>query len=976
MRLSFEGDAVEAQRYLGAAQQELTRLELRMSTQGQEQGRFAIQITPDVQAFGGVAAGVRSVHIIAKKPLAEGEIAEESVYFEFETSGAATQIVSFDEDGTPAKRYKTAVVGTTFSRPSVGGLGSGLANQIIIEPVLLGGNAADNAATVSRIRRPQHNLLYDEPAHALTNTSHILFESWAPGHSHTGIYFRAFVEQAGRDTFRDLFLHGGDQPRIMPSIARGNRGSYVTHTLRQLSVDMPFGDSRGIRPMREAFVRGEADLLRASGIRTVGDQEFGIVIDAFCQVHVFRTSDITQLNGFAQNVNHVQTQKITMPDWVYQPTQKFTDYLVSNDAGKALIDLPDLDWKFHPDGTKACAVVYERVPVDFAEQYWIDHPVQIGEGMASMTRDQFNLLTTENMALKNRFGKDPAPDYKPTYYQCATGIIEATIDIRTSNSGFAFFVSAATVRRPTTSPYHTVAVDYASCGVTSADGSVGARRGDMVVLGIERYVRTDRIAAVSFFSVRNLALIGSDGSPKEIRAFGARSVSDQSQSTEMLTAILVACDLSTLSFAIKQTYSTGGRHHFGVSVYTLNKYRETLFPATIDAALKPVIVSDAQANARLALSGSGWEFLPLNDLREWDGELSTFRDAVFGYPPNIVPSDSVNAWFTGLSLGLAAWPSPLMDITNPRFSWYSYSLELLDRLMITPFTTFFSHPGGTWALYDQQFIYCRLASEETDMRHDIDVQKLEHVIFDRVHFSVAGLSHDSSFRELYNTAVVGARQTDMQIMPADYSRATFMRNVYNPPNRNDVDLFFLGVNWGIPANYLAAFDNRSGTPPATYIDPRTYIAEHFPELLRVFDIMFHYPPMPLWISTWFDVYVPAPDGWNGEPVPYTYFNGRETLSTVFFTFPFFVNGKISNRVAHVIDVRIISVEEERQVMAILVGLNPGGVAATPYSPPDIGSIADMTMGDLFYQGPGAEYPLDPMQTTVRPITFSSAVLIA
>jgi hypothetical protein len=47
----------------------------------------------------------------------------------------------------------------------------------------------------------------------------------------------------------------------------------------------------------------------------------------------------------------------------------------------------------------------------------------------------------------------------------------------------------------------------------------------------------------------------------------------------------------------------------------------------------------------------------------------------------------------------------LLLVTKPCPGWAAYSSEILNRMRLSPFTCFFTHPNGTWAFFNQERIY-------------------------------------------------------------------------------------------------------------------------------------------------------------------------------------------------------------------------------------------------------------------------------
>jgi hypothetical protein len=256
--------------------------------------------------------------------------------------------------------------------------------------------------------------------------------------------------------------------------------------------------------------------------------------------------------------------------------------------------------------------------------------------------------------------------------------------------------------------------------------------------------------------------------------------------------------------------------HFGVAVIVLNGYARTLYPNTIDATARAIIEDANKHDARMRMNAQlpGMSLLPLNDLRSWgDTDLDSLRESYcwtstkYGtYSPPIQPLENFSyiqsngykfyrngarttaavtaqaqVWYDSLMTQGGLKPFPIFDLELPRPGWYLYMGQIISRLYQSAFTTFFTHPDGSWALYDQQMIYnangmFRDGSPAGPGWNSCDPAKLEHCIFDAV--SLRGNSQhpalESSFLALYNKAVskiVDDHTTAKHMLPlaTDYS---------------------------------------------------------------------------------------------------------------------------------------------------------------------------------------------------------------
>jgi hypothetical protein len=758
-------------------------------------------------------------------------------YFEFFTSGKPVTTAPFTQGAISGTGYLTATVG--------GGVTSKGTVVTAAMQVLQGKRFADTASA-SAIQRPQQLNLINEPVVGVgvgltkqpTNGSYprLLYESYAPVSSHTGVYYRGFNTAQ--------FLDGGSE------------GMGV----RDVGFDVPWQDGKGKQPVRQALVRTDTDWPRSSGVcvvtdATFGQREFAIYVDAFSQFTVFPTSKITAANGLLQNVDqlYVKTVKPTLPSWVYQMPQKFSDWYTLNST-PGLVEFPEIDWKIHPDGIKACAVVYERNAVTL-DTAWFGGYVGLNPGIVAGATADFNAyLPTTGCA--NTFDTSNTPQR----YIVGTGLLELTMTIALTGNNpedFTFVIAVAELRRPTTSPYCSFIAGYTWYDIPDQPasgfaGGVGvntpvaatyfAKRGDLCALDIANYYSPTVVTGITFpvagftsFSLKNLTAV------TEINAYSVASLTD--------------FDMTTLSFALKsqvgenfnQTLNVRANHdgsptfptyantlsaqftiaHPGIAIYTFNKLREVLCPSTMSDANKTAVTAALSVPyATFKANRDANTYMPLNDVRDWS-TLNALREYIvnaYFYEVTlspVTPSTADGNWFGMHGYG----DIYLTYIVQPHFGWYMYGDAIERMLRKTTASTLWAHPNGSWAYFDPTHIYNRNGIRVPTLAHYdtlsfFDAAKLENFVCDRVHLSggtAAGL--DTSFIALYNAAILKSLGPNVLTEPftaisqADFA-PTFTKQTYAYTVAGSID----SLNNGSVVNFLQIKMDFPDGHTAYYVD--------------------------------------------------------------------------------------------------------------------------------------------------------------
>jgi len=788
-------------------------------------------------------------------------------YFEFQTTG-----MPFEQNPDFPPTFGVSV-------PLVNVVTVDLTAGVGVQAVshIAGGAKNANAFTISPIGRPQQVQLVDEPVRypgpvgPRKTYPNVMFESYAPQHSHTGLYMRAYqcayLPYHFNNTTPNVWAHesrdvGYDEPWADNSNRNHWRGTATPVTTRGMWS-----------PVYQSLANG-ADWPRRAGQRTVvsstwGTRDFAVSVDAFDQVSVFPKSSITQPLGTGiQNVTQadVQMHRVSFPGWTFAKTQRFSDYFAAPDAGDSLgtgnLTFPEIDWHLHPDCMEMCAVVHERVEAQLDTTFFGAFATDtgtLGPGDFYPTATSFYQLNSRGMGVEAMARSSTASVMGDKWYHVAPGLLKVSIDIVLTglNPGdFTVTLTTTEVRRPTTTPYCSFVAGYVFhdvFGKRKDDGTIpkDAARGDMCVLDIECYGDTTTGYNGQLYSVKNLT------TGKEIRTFGAAT-----QHTSAIVAadnpltgscLLLAYCMQTLSFVTKDQIIVREidgidaasqpimkmTQHFGVSVRVMGAYKETFFPTILAPEWRSIITANARwedARALLFAQFGVMSLMPLNDLRTWgDADLDSLREwycRAFthqtytpGFDPfenwsqmetfgnkyyklgardHPFPSATTLNWYNSCMAQDNFRPFPMFDVTEPRPGWYLYAYQIMSKLYISPSANcFFTHPNGTWAYFNQEFIYnangvrASWTAPGGNIRGstiaDLNLDKFEHCIFDRIHFVLAGgmggdQKKDTSFLEQYNNAVVrdtrtGAITDDTTTMAKDYSD---MRIKFSVTPVNDV----------------------------------------------------------------------------------------------------------------------------------------------------------------------------------------------
>lgn len=709
--------------------------------------------------------------------------------FEFATSGWPIQKVSGTQNGVPYESYVGCTVSVTVDEKGK--------HRATIKQQKRTANGFDTSA----IKRGFQVDLVNEPVvHVKSKTGEkyrtFLFESWAPGSSHTGIYFRS-TEMAS------------PAPSYQPY---GSQGPWTPIIARDIGYDVPWAISTNSTPMRLGYLRGETDWPRASSMQTVtnstyGTRVFAISVDAYCQFSVFPIEAIEQTNGTAQNVpaDHVITKRPSFPAWCTVPQMKGKEAYES--GVNYMHELPEIEWKFNHLGTRAAAIVYATSPFENDTAYWSSDTTETPWTQAFF--DDMKNACSGFYSRSYRSSSSVDANKPRTFF--APGIIEVQPKITLTGSKlkeFEVLLVTRVVRNPNLSDYCPVAVGFVHHDIKDV-----ASAGALVSFDIERWAVKDG-ELYPWLALNDQQLV-----MWRQEFLSIKNIDTQKEVACYIAAPLVALDIPTLSFVLyrppftadqttNETGYQGYLQYFGMSVYVNTKYKETLFPNTtypkfivddiefaakIDgkAYRKSMIDADPRvAYVPLNIPNDGWARADMQELRRTPGyaNYAYYHKNPSFYPPTETndvrrflnntdryknPPPSYNStlrisaqeeyharWVGRLSSTNCGTESKtnIMFCAAPRWGWHMYSSLLLSMWWVSPFTTFYVHPNGTWAFWNNEYIFNRNPSNNNNNGFgttigNFDAARVEHIIFDRVKIVSGGKTIDTTFFDLYNEAV-------------------------------------------------------------------------------------------------------------------------------------------------------------------------------------------------------------------------------
>jgi hypothetical protein len=331
---------------------------------------------------------------------------------------------------------------------------------------------------------------------------------------------------------------------------------------------------------------------------------------------------------------------------------------------------------------------------------------------------------------------------------------------------------------------------------------------------------------------------------------------------------------------------------FGIWVIHSAKSKEVLFPNSLTQPQKDTLnaLTLLSGRAQLAqlmtdtISDGAWEMMPLTTPKDgWtDASINSYRNywayqkhfwyndwwvfvdpdypyngtsyptqgyvqykvsgAAPGYP---VDGDATQQW-------LNKWGADFQHLffcDNPKWGWHIYQRILANYAQLDLASTFYTHANGSFFFYNDSFIYngngvpgvagagfgdvppVTSGLEWTyDSLTPFDAAKVEHVIFDRIHFEIKTVNgtigqRNTTFVDLYNSAVRAGKKAQTleegieEILP-NTLQASFAKEIGNdgPFDFLDLHMNWDGANWwfsdqiviGLPDAFFPPFTGTGG----------------------------------------------------------------------------------------------------------------------------------------------------------------------
>lgn len=587
-----------------------------------------------------------------------------------------------------------------------------------------------------------------------------------------GITEHQFFPQAnGRLSSRSLIdsWSSGSQIENLSSNG-GNRRDELLRTSVDIAYDVP--------PTKFGWKTPDADWYKRAAIRTVVHPEFGsrqfiLLTDISNTLHIYPVSAPTDapLDDGSQTLKnlyssqaiktnissgYVQSFSLPLPNWCRTPTAQSRGLLANNTTlTDLLIEVPQYRWAFNSSATKLCAAVYE--------------PLQDFAGYSGMT---------------------PAPTFLndagtgKAIHEALPGLVEFSVDITIIGAGLAGFiasVSASRELRPTVTGKYVMGADYAWAipGATGLD--------DLVLMTAEIYHSSlDRSATGAYQLLQaNKTLIKVENFTAStlLRTIVVHADNRDYLSTNLLhahypdthfktaDAVLMAFDLRTLAFVVRQKYTelaltwtgpgTVDRDIDGLSAVRIQTYmRNSMVDEIVMATATESAIDGRLVNFFADASTTGLFKMPITERGLASYQISA--GVYNAYDSLGLGAGSYDGVYQGY-VGINPISGSEIDVGA-----LFYSQQLVPVMAMNGHNQFAVHPDGSWSVATQPVSYfpgplATGTSGVYDIGGTFDITKMRSAMVDLVWFqNTRSLTNHLS---LLNSAY-SASYTASQFLPS------------------------------------------------------------------------------------------------------------------------------------------------------------------------------------------------------------------
>lgn len=759
------------------------------------------------------------------------------MYFEFATSGYPVVQTTFNQESNPFPTYKGCIVGVEIGSSSGG---------MTLSPTIRGQKRTISGTDVSLIGRAYQAQLVNEPiayqkaAQGSARYPVAVYESWAPGNPHTGVPIRDTELVIGsaqfftgptetytvRDRLFDVpFQYGVNKSKVKTAYLRGTR-DWPRASGIQTVTDDRYG-TRTFAIYIDGFSQFSA--FPVDSIETLNGVTQNVVEDAVVTVApafpAWCYKPTTKLKDYAGSafeglldfpeldwkLNHKGTKAATI---VYErlPYENDVAYWAA-DASAQPFTQAYFDDMANKMGVLGRDTQYNVMPGYNNDRHFIAPGIieaSIKITLTGVNPHDFTLAVTitelRRPLTMNR-------------WSLAVGYVWHDIQKTPKTNPPTFLVRAGDL----------ISLDHELWAVKFGNlsdwiiATFSAPQNPLLSLLSWRRLKSDVVAPGVWLDDH----IGNDN---EIQC----RIEHPVLALDMTTFSCVLEATSLVGFnSVVDLYGPGSDDQlFGAAVVVKGRLKEILLPKTAATAegqslaahkanmrelvekdgrklLNDLIAVDARWQRILTTpaDGDGWSNSAFASVRDgWARGNNDFHFTPAGnngsgfpyggqgapfdvYKTGSAPADSpailsakedlYSRWLTSRFDNLGA----LFVCREPKWGWHMYASYAADIMWLSPEVTFFVHPGGSWAYWDNVHVYVphpfvRFVPGGPGGYTSFDPAAVEHVIFDRVHLQQGASFRDTTFFDLYNKAVSKGKaantlQTGIDAMTAENMRASF-----------------------------------------------------------------------------------------------------------------------------------------------------------------------------------------------------------